>query len=254
MRLHASGVCHSDLNAIDGTVATRCPAVLGHEGAGVVEQVGERAWRWRPARASCSRGCRRAGAAPSACAGSATCARTAWRGMATGGLLDGRPRLSRGGEPVYHYSFLSAFAERTVVPAALLRPDPGRRAVRGRRARRLRGRDRHRRGLADGGRAAGRAGGVFGCGGVGMSARAGRASPPAPTRSSRSTWRTTSSRRRRRSGRRMPSSWAGDAEATAERVLAATRRGRRLRVRGDRAARGGAGRVPLHARRAARRC
>ncbi|MDQ4019868.1 MAG: alcohol dehydrogenase catalytic domain-containing protein, partial [Actinomycetota bacterium] len=40
VRLHASGVCHSDLNAIDGTAETRCPAVLGHEGAGVVEAVG----------------------------------------------------------------------------------------------------------------------------------------------------------------------------------------------------------------------
>src|SRR5207245_2698272 len=34
VRLHASGVCHSDLNAIDGTSATRCPAVLGPAGAG----------------------------------------------------------------------------------------------------------------------------------------------------------------------------------------------------------------------------
>ncbi len=40
VRLHASGVCHSDWNAIDGTAPTRCPAVLGHEGAGVVEAVG----------------------------------------------------------------------------------------------------------------------------------------------------------------------------------------------------------------------
>ena len=40
VRLHASGVCHSDLNAIDGTAETRCPAVLGHEGAGVVEAAG----------------------------------------------------------------------------------------------------------------------------------------------------------------------------------------------------------------------
>src|SRR6476646_7846797 len=35
VRLLASGVCHSDLNAIDGTAETRCPAVLGHEGAGM---------------------------------------------------------------------------------------------------------------------------------------------------------------------------------------------------------------------------
>ena len=40
VRLHASGVCHSDLNAIDGTAETRCPAVLGHEGAGVVVEPG----------------------------------------------------------------------------------------------------------------------------------------------------------------------------------------------------------------------
>src|ERR1700751_520285 len=40
VRLHASGVCHSDQNAIDGTSEARCPAVLGHEGAGVVEAVG----------------------------------------------------------------------------------------------------------------------------------------------------------------------------------------------------------------------
>ena len=35
VRLHATGVCHSDYNAIDGTAETRCPAVLGHEGAGI---------------------------------------------------------------------------------------------------------------------------------------------------------------------------------------------------------------------------
>ena len=44
--------------------------------------------------------------------------------MASGGLLDGRPRLSRAGEPVYHYSFLSTFAERTIVPAACCIPIP----------------------------------------------------------------------------------------------------------------------------------
>ena len=45
--------------------------------------------------------------------------------MATGGLLDGTPRLSRDGEPVFHYSFLSSFAERAVVPAACCIPVPG---------------------------------------------------------------------------------------------------------------------------------
>src|SRR5439155_16104584 len=40
VELQASGVCHSDLNAIDGTAPTPCPAVLGHEGGGVVRPLG----------------------------------------------------------------------------------------------------------------------------------------------------------------------------------------------------------------------
>ncbi len=37
----ACGVCHSDLSAINGTIALPLPLVLGHEAAGVVEEVGE---------------------------------------------------------------------------------------------------------------------------------------------------------------------------------------------------------------------
>ena len=116
VRLGASGVCHSDWNAIDGTAPTRCPAVLGHEGAGVVEAIGagvERvrvgdhvALSWAPACGACAE-----------CLRDLTwlCS-TAWPAMGTGGLMDGTTRLSRGGEPVYHYSFLSTFAEACVVP------------------------------------------------------------------------------------------------------------------------------------------
>jgi Zn-dependent alcohol dehydrogenase len=124
VRLAASGVCHSDLNAIDGTAETRCPAVLGHEGAGVVQAVGEGVSRvapgdhvalsWAPSCGTCE-----------------TCLRdlpwlctTAWPAMGTGGLLDGTTRLSRGGEPVYHYSFLSTFADACVVPERSCVPIP----------------------------------------------------------------------------------------------------------------------------------
>jgi NDMA-dependent alcohol dehydrogenase len=41
VKLGACGVCHSDLSAITGTIALPLPLVLGHEGAGVVEEVGE---------------------------------------------------------------------------------------------------------------------------------------------------------------------------------------------------------------------
>jgi S-(hydroxymethyl)glutathione dehydrogenase/alcohol dehydrogenase len=46
--------------------------------------------------------------------------------MAQGNLLDGSSRLSRSGKPIYHYSFISSFAEYTVVPEAgcvVIRPD-----------------------------------------------------------------------------------------------------------------------------------
>jgi Zn-dependent alcohol dehydrogenase len=121
--LRASGVCHSDLNAIDGTVPTRCPAVLGHEGAGVVERVGEGVGlapgtpvmlSWLPACERCDE-CRR---------GLSHLCTSAWEGMESGGLLDGRPRLSRGGDPIYHYCFLSSFAEHAVVPARSCIPIP----------------------------------------------------------------------------------------------------------------------------------
>jgi Zn-dependent alcohol dehydrogenase len=116
VRLYASGVCHSDQNAIDGTSATRCPAVLGHEGAGIVEAVGPGVTRvapgdhvalsWAPSCGECSECLREL---PQLCS-------TAWPAMGEGGLLDGTTRLSRDGEPVYHYSFISSFAEAAVLP------------------------------------------------------------------------------------------------------------------------------------------
>jgi S-(hydroxymethyl)glutathione dehydrogenase/alcohol dehydrogenase len=40
VRIHATGVCHSDLSAMNGTIPVAVPAVLGHEGAGEVIEVG----------------------------------------------------------------------------------------------------------------------------------------------------------------------------------------------------------------------
>jgi S-(hydroxymethyl)glutathione dehydrogenase/alcohol dehydrogenase len=41
VRLAASGVCRSDLSIVDGAIPSPLPVVLGHEGAGVVEEVGD---------------------------------------------------------------------------------------------------------------------------------------------------------------------------------------------------------------------
>ncbi len=46
VRVLASGICHSDLNVLDGTSPVGAPVVLGHEAAGVVEQLGEGVTRW----------------------------------------------------------------------------------------------------------------------------------------------------------------------------------------------------------------
>ena len=40
IRMAAGGVCHSDLHAMTGHLVASLPAILGHEGAGVVADVG----------------------------------------------------------------------------------------------------------------------------------------------------------------------------------------------------------------------
>jgi len=117
VRLAASGVCSDDLNVLDGTVEVPCPVVPGHEGAGVVERLGEGvstlrpgdhvALSWAPYCGRCEQCLRDL---PHLCG-------TAWPLMLAGGMLDGTTRLEFGGATVHHYCFLSSFAERAVVPA-----------------------------------------------------------------------------------------------------------------------------------------
>ena len=63
VRLTASGVCHSDLHALDGDWTVPLPLVLGHEGAGVVEAIGPDVRDVAVGESSCCRGSRPAGAA-----------------------------------------------------------------------------------------------------------------------------------------------------------------------------------------------
>ena len=49
MRTAASGICHSDLHVVEGTLPMPPPCILGHEPAGVVEAVGEGVAGSRPA-------------------------------------------------------------------------------------------------------------------------------------------------------------------------------------------------------------
>jgi S-(hydroxymethyl)glutathione dehydrogenase/alcohol dehydrogenase len=116
VRLVASGVCHSDWNVISGATANPLPAVLGHEGAGVVETLGEGVatvaegdhvvLSWLPACGRCFY-CAR---------GRQPLCEVAMADMFRGTLPGGALRLSQNGSPLYHYSYLSTFAERCVVP------------------------------------------------------------------------------------------------------------------------------------------
>ena len=89
---------------------------LGHEGAGVVEAVGPGVTRigpgdrvilnWAP---NCDTCFYCLNGRPSLCA---TYTEPIWAGT----MMDGTPRLSKDGQPVYHYCALACFSEYTVVP------------------------------------------------------------------------------------------------------------------------------------------
>jgi S-(hydroxymethyl)glutathione dehydrogenase / alcohol dehydrogenase len=48
VQIHAAGICHSDLSALRGSLWIPVPAVMGHEGAGVVAAVGENVTQVKP--------------------------------------------------------------------------------------------------------------------------------------------------------------------------------------------------------------
>ncbi len=111
------GVCGSDLHVVRGEWPRPVPMVLGHEGAGVVEAVGEAVEdlapgdhvviSWAPACGECA-SCRR---------GRRTACAKLREAIARGAMLDGSTRLSLDGETVYRMTTVGALAEHVVVPA-----------------------------------------------------------------------------------------------------------------------------------------
>ncbi len=124
VRMAASGVCHSDLHMLKGIHPAPLPAILGHEGAGVVEEAGPGVTNvkpgdhvilsWLPYCGHC-RMC--ASGRPN------VCVNVAW--SESGTMADGTVRFHRGGERIHHYIATSSFAELSVVPAQCAIPvDP----------------------------------------------------------------------------------------------------------------------------------
>jgi S-(hydroxymethyl)glutathione dehydrogenase/alcohol dehydrogenase len=116
VRMGASGLCHTDLEVMQGSLAYPLPIVLGHEGAGVVEEVGAGVTNvrpgdhvilsWNPHCGHCFY-CERD--LPILCEPFS-------RHQPRGQLLDGTSRLRRNGRVVHHYSVTSTHAEYAVVP------------------------------------------------------------------------------------------------------------------------------------------
>ena len=121
VRLEACGVCHTDLYSASGADPSGyAPTVLGHEGAGVVESVGDRVSSlavgdhvvtlFSPQCRECVH-----------CLDSRTNLCLAIREeQGKGHLPDGTTRLSRDGEPIRHFMGTSTFAEYTVMPEIAL--------------------------------------------------------------------------------------------------------------------------------------
>ena len=111
VRTAAAGVCHSDLHFVEGSYPYRLPAVLGHESAGIVEQVGSDVTYVKPGDhvitclsafcghcESCMTG------HPSICDGKETRRRK-----------DQPPRLSQENGKVQQFANLSSFAEQMLI-------------------------------------------------------------------------------------------------------------------------------------------
>lgn len=126
VELAACGVCHTDLYTASGVDPSGyAPTVLGHEGAGVVREVGPGA-RWlAPGDHVVTLFSPECGACAHCTSGKTNICTAIRAEQGKGHLPDGTTRLSRDGEPLRHFMGCSAFAEATVMPEiALAKIDP----------------------------------------------------------------------------------------------------------------------------------
>jgi S-(hydroxymethyl)glutathione dehydrogenase / alcohol dehydrogenase len=125
VRMAAVGICGTDLHSIRGEWTRPTPIVLGHEGAGVVESVGEEVasvqpgdevvLSWAPACGECA-DCRRG--RPAACI-------NLHRAIGAGTLVDGTTGMSLDGETLYRGTTTGAMSERLVVTERVALPTGG---------------------------------------------------------------------------------------------------------------------------------
>jgi len=112
MRTVASGVCHSDLHFVDGLYQWPAPAILGHEGAGIVEKVGSQVTYIKPGDHVIACLTVFCGYCEMCMSGHLNlCTNRA----ATQRTPQDKPRLSQGGKPMGQFADLSTYAEKMLV-------------------------------------------------------------------------------------------------------------------------------------------
>jgi len=126
VKVHACGVCHTDLYTASGADPSGyAPCVLGHEGAGVVEEVGPEVTSVRPGDHVITLFSPECGRCVHCASGKTNICLAIREEQGRGYLPDGTPRLSRDGEPLRHFMGTSTFADYTVMPEiALAKIDP----------------------------------------------------------------------------------------------------------------------------------
>ena len=116
VKVAAAGICHSDWHVVEGHSYFPLPIICGHEGAGVVESVGDRrhgAQAGRSRDPELPRQLRRLLLLP---ARQEQPLRSVFAGAAKSGLMkDGQSRITRAGEPVHIMTGLGCFAEYVVI-------------------------------------------------------------------------------------------------------------------------------------------
>ncbi|MGH8699322.1 MAG: alcohol dehydrogenase catalytic domain-containing protein, partial [Burkholderiales bacterium] len=125
VRIRAAGLCHSDLSVINGDRPRPMPMALGHEAAGVIEELG-------PGVADLKKGDHVVLVFVPSCGHCLPCSEgrpalcePAAAANTAGTLLSGARRLSRAGNPIHHHLGCSAFAEFAVVARrSLVKIDP----------------------------------------------------------------------------------------------------------------------------------
>ena len=109
VRIRAAGVCHSDVSVIDKTIDWPVPTVLGHEGAGVIEALGDGVDGLAIGDPVVLHTLAACGQCPYCASGRPTWCRSTFGNRATPFTLDG--------EPCNNFAASSVWVERTVVKA-----------------------------------------------------------------------------------------------------------------------------------------